>query len=457
MAPSRLSTSIYQDDQLSSPPSSPADDRSDKENRNPHRPQVGKRKSDMALDASAAGSSSSGSKRVRLAELQGNADSIQFSQFQPRASQRAANDYYDPDQDVAERRKIRKGLRDLQREMNDCRGEFLQSDNNGILNTIQKANEYFTKVKQTSDATVDSALLVNAADLSYKKAVRALDGHAAGIDVDEFVSKCLSFMQQTPSTGSSNTLSSTQRRTQNRNGDDSDDEGVDDTLNWDWLGRAACFPYNARPSLSGFLLGPLSVQKRTRQLTQRRAANQIDRTQVVRPQDLEEQDLDRQESSNLTAMCTKIRKLLKEVTDARTIAVNEELLSLGREPTTEEIEAAMDKHKISQDGGILLFPFAINPKSFGQSVENLFYISFLIRDGNVAVGQDRHGLVTIQTSSPYPPLEAQQKGIQKHQLIWSLNFEIWQQLVETFDIKESTIPHRNDEEFQRQNQHGWYS
>jgi hypothetical protein len=252
-------------------------------------------------------------------------------------------------------------------------------------------------VKQTSDATVDSALLVNAADLSYKKAARALDGLAAGIDVDEFVSKCLSFMRQPPSNGSSNTLSSTQRRTQNRaNGDDSDDEGIDDTLNWDWLGRAACFPYNARPSLSGFLLGPLSVQKRTRQLTQRRAANHIDRTHVVRPQDLEEQDLDRQESSNLTAMCTKISKLLKEVTDVRTVAVNEELTALGREPTREEVEAVMDRHKISQDGGILLFPFAINPKSFGQSVENLFYISFLIRDGNVAVDQDRHGLVTIR-------------------------------------------------------------
>lgn len=251
-------------------------------------------------------------------------------------------------------------------------------------------------MKQTSDATVDSALLVNAADLSYKKAARASDGLAAGIDVDEFVSKCLSFMRQTPAHESSNGLG-TQRRTQNRgNADDSDDEGVDDTLNWDWLGRAACFPYNARPSLTGFLLGPLSVQKRTRQLTQRRAANQIDRTQVVRPQDLEEQDLDRQESSNLTAMCTKISKLLREVADARTNSVDEKLLALGREPTTEEIEAAMDKHQISNNGGILLFPFAINPKSFGQSVENLFYISFLIRDGNVGVGQNRHGLVTIR-------------------------------------------------------------
>lgn len=82
----------------------------------------------MALDTSAAGLSSSGSKRVRLAELQGNAESTQSSQFQSRASQKAATDYYDPDQDVAERRKIRKGLRDLQREMNGmpALGQYLQ-------------------------------------------------------------------------------------------------------------------------------------------------------------------------------------------------------------------------------------------------------------------------------------------------------------------------------------------
>lgn len=405
-----------------------------------------------------ADSASSGTKRRRLAELQSNTQSTQPTQFL-RSSQRPVTDFYDPDQNVQERREIRKSLRDLTRDLNDCRNEYLQTGNKGIINTIQKANDIFTRVKQTSDATVDSQLLVSAADLSYKKSARlALGGGVAGIDVDEFASKCMSFMLRGPLNESSAITSSTQRRTQRRlDGDDSDDDGADDTLNWDWLGRAACFPHNARPSLSSFLLGPLSVQKRTRQLTQRRAANRIDTSRVIRPQDLEEEDLDRQESSNLTGMCSSINKLLRDRQEQSMEAVNVELSAFPEDPTPKEIQEVMDKYNIADDGGVPLFHFCINPKSFAQSVENLFYISFLIRDGNVGVSQDSRGLPTLQSAKPYAPSEAQEKGIQKHQIIFSLDFDIWQDLIDSFHIKESIIPHRNDEVYQQQSQRGWYS
>ena len=36
-------------------------------------------------------------------------------------------------------------------------------------------------------------------------------------------------------------------------------------------------------------------------------------------------------------------------------------------------------------GKINIFRFIVNPNDFGQSVENMFYLSFLIRDGKCAL------------------------------------------------------------------------
>lgn len=40
---------------------------------------------------------------------------------------------------------------------------------------------------------------------------------------------------------------------------------------------------------------------------------------------------------------------------------------------------------MEQNGPVNLFRFVINPNDFAQSVENLFYLSFLIRDGECAL------------------------------------------------------------------------
>lgn len=253
-------------------------------------------------------------------------------------------------------------------------------------------------VKQTSDATIDSRLLVNAADLGHKKTVQlALGDSSAGIDVDEFVSKCISYMRRGPDVSTALPSSTQNRRRQRRSQreNESDDEDEGDAMNWDWLGRMACLRHNARPSVTGFLLGPLSVQKRARQATQRVRRDRFDQSQAVAPRTLEQEDLDGQENSNLTAMCSSINKLLAKTQDKAEAQASEELKAMV-DPTPEMMQQVMDKYRIGDDGGVSLFHFCINPKSFGQSVENLFYVSFLVRDGTVGLSVDSREIPTLR-------------------------------------------------------------
>lgn len=348
----------------------------------------------------------SGSKRKRPDTRTGESSTHRRRTAEPNAESDDddGDDVYDPDQPLEERRKVQQGFRDLLREVTENTEEFLQADSRGLHDTILKADALSKKVRQTTEATIDSRLLVSTTDLSYRKTLRLTQGSLSqGIDVDEFVSKCITYMRQGRGILDDNApeLSSTQRqrRVSVRIGegdeDDIGDEG--DMMNWPHLGRYACLPYIRRPALPGFLLGPLSVEKKARKITKRSAPFRPNNLTETRPEVLNVEDLSKKEN-DLTTICGQILQQLQTIqADAQTTVAN----LIDDDMDEEETTRIMHQHGLRSTGGIDLMRFVVNPKSFGQTVENMFYVSFLIRDGRVEIEFDEFDLPALGRCSLY--------------------------------------------------------
>ncbi|KAG8525854.1 uncharacterized protein KY384_000614 [Bacidia gigantensis] len=367
------------------------------------------------------------------------------------------SDYYDPEQSMEQRRALRKDYRDLSRELTDSRSEYLAPGSNGLIQTLNRSNELFHSVKQTSDATLDSRLLVSTADLSMKRTTQLnLGDNTTGIDIDDFVSKCITFMRRGPALGDS--AQSQRRRRMRDDSDEDDNAGYDegDAFNWEHLGRQACYPHNVRPPAPGFLLGPLSVQRRVRKATQRTARSQkLDPRNATRPEEIQTKDLEQNESSNLKSICDNIRNILWKNSEERVKLAEDEIDQDTM--SDDEQSSILQKHGLGNDGGILLFNFVVNPKSFGQTIENLFYVSFLIKDGGVGLGHDGDMMPTLHLAHPRNPKDQREQGVQKHQAVFHLDFETWEDIVEAFKIRKSIIPHRQPDPHVQIGATGWYT
>ncbi|KAE8829372.1 hypothetical protein HRS9122_09187 [Pyrenophora teres f. teres] len=340
-------------------------------------------------------------------EEEGEGDDLEAvtpSQAQPDNGDDEHSRYYDPQQDPEVRRRLRANMRDHARLLEDNRNDLIQSRNSGLLDILKTQNSLFGKVRQTADATVDSRFLVNASDLAGKKLNNSLGNSATGIDLDQFVSKCIYFMK------------------------------------------------------SG---GPLSVQKRVR-TTQRKARSQRQPLgPATRPQEITQTDTQQSEANNLTNLVKGIRKRLTEHITQNMDRVEEELGAIPDDEVTDEDQfAALRRHRMAMtdqgEPAVSLLDFAIHPREFGQTVENLFYISFLVREGNAKIVKDEAGLPLLLPAEPRGVSAQREDNVQKHQAVFSLDYPSWQMFIQAFGIRVPLIPHRESEQTSV-GSNGWYN
>ncbi|CAH0017720.1 unnamed protein product [Clonostachys rhizophaga] len=371
-------------------------------------------------------------------------------------------DYYDPDQPLEERRKVQRGLRGLLKDVIEKREEYLQGDSRGLKETIEKANSILKQVKRPGEAASDSRLLVSTTDLSYQRTLRLTHGTLAqGVNVDDFVSRCIVYMRQGRGIEDDDApeLSSTQRQrrtaTSQDPGEDDEDIGDEgDMMNWSHLGRFAVLPNIRRPALPGFLLGPLSVEKKARKITKRSAPLRPNDLRETRPEVLDVASLAKKEN-DLTAICGQIlQQLVKTQSEVQQTVVD---LIDDDMPDDQKVNI-MHQHGLRSTGGIDLLRFVVNPRSFGQTVENIFYVSFLIRDGRVSIEYDDNDLPSLapvmREVDEEPSLR---QGGSKHQAILSMDMATWEDIVETLELAEPLIKHRAESTRDNPGAKGWYS
>ncbi|KAF2634805.1 Nse4-domain-containing protein [Massarina eburnea CBS 473.64] len=370
--------------------------------------------------------------------------------------------FYNPNQDPGQRRAVLLSIREQNRNIDDNRDQIVTGDGTEIIGEVEKMNHNMGKVRQTADAVRDSSTFLKVTDMASRHLKNCGQMRAGvGIDVDNFVSKCWHFMKfgHAPAAGEAAAPTQARNRRQTQQAEDDDDDDVNEGLDWALLGRNVCFASNRRPPTSSFLLGPLSLQKRARTVQSKRARSQRQPLgPATRPQELRQEDIQQSENTNLTHLVKGIRRRLEEHIISGSEKIEKELEE-GDGEDAEGFFAACSRYRVYEtpDGepAVSLFDFAVNPNSFGQTVENLFYISFLIKEGNAKILVDDDNLPLLVPAQTLSVGEHRAQNMEKQQAIFSLDYQTWQDLIEAFNIKESLIPHRVSEQAKVASG-GWY-
>ncbi|KAL9711975.1 hypothetical protein Ac2012v2_005049 [Leucoagaricus gongylophorus] len=259
-----------------------------------------------------------------------------------------------------------------------------------------------------SEATLDSHFLLMASNMGAQKA-RAMKSGTGSFDVDEFIVKLRNFM-------------SGGLKTDAVPAEDDEDESEYNVealkLDWDRIGRLAMAKSRRAPALTfiALRLGPLSIEQKIR-ATNKRARQSKEDFKEEKPSNLDKDDIET--SANET---TKNVLVLQHI---------------------------LDHH-----GKTNFFRFVVNPNDFAQSVENIFYLSFLIRDGKVAWEVEDSEPVIYRCDTPTD--EDFARGVTKQQLIIEFDEELWEDAIKTFNITESMIPQRPKDKGPQVANKKWY-
>lgn len=222
------------------------------------------------------------------------------------------------------------------------------------------------------------------------------------------------------------------------------------------LGTEAGVCFNSIPSRVVFLAGPLENG---------RAAPEKRRIQTVRQKKAVEEDAEEEEPEELAK---KERKSADQLSQAeRNMKDMKKVLALKSLATSANLKAKYDeikendpenaklaKAQLRERGNEIDFvKFLVNPKSFTQTIENIFNFSFLVKKGEAQIKMRKKA--PLGSSQEANPLDLPMSGCfvsasvgdenyngPSRQCVIPFTMKDWRRLREAYDLDECDIPHR---------------
>lgn len=184
------------------------------------------------------------------------------------------------------------------------------------------------------------------------------------------------------------------------------------TLDWRIMADEPSFIDLDCPFFSSLLGLPLQVQAATMQVEKKRPnrRQKDEPSQVTQPEKVKETD--RREEETVEQTVQRIFAVL------------------------------LQAYKKNNRKAVNYFHFVVHPTSFSSTVENIFHVSFLVRDGFVKLYYDSNGIPVIEPAVDSKKETASRNNrneCTKKQNIFTIDMTLWKELVDTLGIIEPMI------------------
>jgi hypothetical protein len=323
------------------------------------------------------------------------------TQVEEELTRAIASSRFNPNPNDEEVKQLRSGYAKLLNEVRAKKNDLVQLESTRLKEMLSEANELLTHVHTTADATLDSRFVALSADITAEK-VGKLAAESLDFTINDFCSIARAALIRT--TGTTQMVGTA---------------AADPTLgfsgecyNWETIGMFAMRHWLG-VSAPDFFLGPITVTPReaNRKVRAPRTRQGREDAPLIEPAILDERSAKEGGGGNGGGG------------------------GGGGGGTSEETTSkVIDVYQILERVTPLpMYKLITHPTSYSRTVENLFYLSFLVNDNRVRLEYEKEELIVHLMNNEEE--EEQYWSRPKHQAIYSMTMSLWRENIAKYKIK----------------------